>query len=145
MVNWVYSEFHTVCFQTITTEHISQTDRASAGAVDLGIVIYVLDKFNCVLHWLLEFMQSGWIQDVAVGSFVMWVQANVSDSNSTVQYKLTMMTPGFSIDHQSGVITTATTLNLSTTFTVRWWILTYTAVSRYLGRLRSLLPQQTSY
>jgi len=39
-----------VCFQTITTEHISRTDRASAGTVDLGIVIYVLDKFNCVLY-----------------------------------------------------------------------------------------------
>jgi len=61
------------------------------------------------------------LQDVSVGSFVMWVQVAVTDPNSTVQYRLvtsSSVTPGFSIDHDSGVVNTATVLDSSTTYSV---------------------------
>ena len=61
------------------------------------------------------------LQHLSVGSFVMWVQAAIADPNSTVQYRLvtpSSVTPGFSIDRQTGVVSTATVLDSSTTFSV---------------------------
>ena len=53
-------------------------------------------------------------QIVGVGSYVTRVVTDAS--SNTVHYRL--VTPGFSIDRHSGVITTATALSPSTTYTV---------------------------
>jgi len=59
------------------------------------------------------------LQDSPVGSFVVWFQSDISHRNSTVHYQLeASSSPGFSIDGNSGVVTTASVLNPSTTYTV---------------------------
>ena len=69
-----------------------------------------------VADWLLQ-------DSLAAGSFVLWVQSTVADANSTVHYRLVvtssaLMTPGFSVDRDSGIVSTATVLDAATAYSV---------------------------
>jgi len=106
--------------------HIKYTNE-SCGYITVDLLTKCLPTLLCLVAWR---HMCDWqcnessvrvLQDLLVGSFVMWVQFAVTDTNSTVHYKLvtspSVMT-GFSINRQSGVVSTTAALDPTTTYTV---------------------------